>query len=63
MELGWLLLGDAVLRLIRRLLGLAGATDSTEPDFPTVVYSTAPDPTEWMTEREKRYHLGNNHGR
>ena len=47
--------GHPVLRLIKRVLGLAPAR-TQDTSFVTVVYTTAPDPTEWMSERERRYH-------
>jgi hypothetical protein len=46
---------------VLRRLHLIGASPSTPPavepiTFPAIVYTTAPDPTEWMSERERRYH-------
>lgn len=58
--------GHPVLRrLIRRVLGLStpSAPVLDDVDFKTAVFTTAPDPTEWMSDDERRYHLNNQHGR
>lgn len=38
-------------------------SDVSAPTLPIVVYETRPDPTEHMTEEERRYHTDNRFGR
>lgn len=50
-----------LLRSVRRLRELL--TASTVTEFGEVIYTTKPDPSEHMTDAERRYHLGHQHGR
>lgn len=53
-----------MLKRLLRVLGLSTkAEPPAEPEFKTVIYETRPDPTLYMTERERRYHSGNHAGR